>query len=253
MNYSVNFKITDEQDQKPIPSNNNLSGGNNAKQFFIENPWIHLRAKLTRNKNLIFGTDLQKQITISDEKLVNQKLPFFREIEVLRENAIKSYIIDKDLIVKRTTFDAKKLSKNIFPKNDIIELNENITKINLDKHNHGKIIFKLGNLNTEFNLSIIEELTNIYEETYIVDSYFDFHWTFPVYIICFNKISDKNNLSGKSIVNKINLSLINSFLRVYAYWLIYISKYISSDENNSFAKNSRKEFINVYRKLLGEN
>ena len=185
-------------------------------------PAVHLRLKLKRNDNI----RLAKGTNITD--------PFFAEI-----NAAYNVIVEKckNKIVEERIFpyiagDDGFREVNYRPFNDASELTDKTVLSEDDSAN-----YIIENINSDWALSAIEQLTNIYNEVTLYRLYTHMPFKLKFVIECKERVNNTMGPLKDSVINKINSDAIYRFIRHVQDWtfgMIWAAEtgedtYVSSD------------------------
>lgn len=185
-------------------------------------PAVHLMLKLKRNEHI----QLAKGNNMGDPFFSNIDETYKEIIEKCKNKRVEERVFpyigeDDDFreINYRPFKDSVKLdSSTVLPESDIVN-------------------YVIENLNTDWALSAVEQLTNIYKEVTVYRLYTHMPFKLKFIVACAGRLNDKVGPLTQTVNNKINAGELYSFMRTAQEWtrsMIWAAEtgedtYVSSD------------------------
>lgn len=194
-------------------------------------PAVHLRLKLKRNEK------------IHSIKDFNNDDPFFGSIDETYR-----YIVEKckNKRVEEHVFpyvggDDDFREVNYHPFGNAIVLTDSTVLSDDDSTN-----YIINNINTDWALSAIERLTNVYKSVTIYRLYTHMPFKLKFVIGCEGRMSDYSGPIKESVINKINLDSIYRFVRQSQDWTLSMIWAAETGQNTFISS----DIIHLYLKLM---
>lgn len=201
------------------------------------NPAMHLRLKLKHNKKV----HLSKGDTIND--------PFFANIDTVQKKIVekcKNKRINERVFPLISDIDEYR-EINYRPFNKAIELSD--STILPDDDNASYII---DNLNTDWALSAVEQLTNIYKEVTVYRLYTHFPFKIKVVVQCKTRLNNSTGPLTESVLNKINLDELYAFMRYMQEWAICMITVAETGEETFVSHDTLYYYLKLISDLLDD-
>ena len=200
-------------------------------------PAVHLRLKLKRNDKL------------SMAKGANTTDPFFGEVNGLYNKIIEKC---KNKTVEERVFpyiggDDEFREIDYRPFNNAVKLTDK-TVLNEDDSAN----YIVENINTDWALSAIEQLTNIYKEVTLYRLYTHMPFKLKFVIACKGRTSNIVGPLKDSIINKINLDAIYRFVRHAQDWTLNMIWAAETGEDTYVSSDVLKLYFKLMEDLLEE-
>lgn len=200
-------------------------------------PAVHLRLKLKRNEKL------------SMSKGANTTDPFFGEV-----NAVYNKIIEKckNKTVEERIFpyiggDDEFREIDYRPFNNAVKLTDKTLLSEDDSAN-----YIIEDINTDWALSAIEQLTNIYNEVTLYRLYTHMPFKLKFVIECEGRTNDIVGPLKDSVINKINLDAIYRFVRHAQDWTLSMIWAAETGEDTYVSSDILKLYFKLMEDLLEE-
>jgi hypothetical protein len=200
-------------------------------------PAAHLMLTLKRNEDirLVKGND--------------NDLPFFDSIENIRKEIVEKC---KNKTVEGKVFpysdeDDDQREINYKPFSGAIDLDPSTV---LPEDNSVNYIIK--DLNTDWSLSAVEQLTNIYNSVTIYRLYTHMPFKLKFVIACTERVNDNVGPLTQSVSNKINAGNIYKLMRTALEWTRSIIWCAETDKDVYISNVILKHYYRLLSKLLEE-
>lgn len=200
-------------------------------------PAVHMRLKLKQNAKL------------SMAKGANITIPFFGEVN---EAYIKIVEKCKNKTVEERVFpyiggddDFREIDYRPF--NNAVKLTDKTVLSEDDSAN-----YVVEDINTDWALSAIEQLTNIYKEVTLYRLYTHMPFKLKFVIECKGRTSDIVGPLKDSVINKINLDAIYRFVRHAQDWTLNMIWVAETGEDTYVSSDILKLYFKLMEDLLEE-
>ena len=200
-------------------------------------PAVHLRLKLKRNEKP------------SMAKGTNMMDPFFGEVDAVYGRIVEKC---KNKTVEERIFpyvggDNKFREVDYRPFNNAIKLTDKTVLSEDDSAN-----YVVEDINTDWALSAIERLTNIYKEVTLYRLYTHMPFKLKFVIECKGRTSNVVGPLKDSVINKINLDAIYRFVRHAQDWTLNMIWAAETGEDTYVSSDILKLYFKLMEDLLEE-
>ncbi len=200
-------------------------------------PAVHLRLKLKRNEKL------------SMAKGANTTDPFFGEVDGVYGRIVEKC---KNKTVEERIFpyvggDDEFREVDYRPFNNAVKLTDKTVLSEEDSAN-----YIVENINTDWALSAIEQLTNIYEEVTLYRLYTHMPFKLKFVVECKGRTNDMVGPLKDSVINKVNLDAIYRFVRHAQDWALNMIWAAETGEDTYVSSDILKLYFKLMEDLLEE-
>ena len=198
------------------------------------NPAMHFRLKLKRNEKV----HLAKGDNMND--------PFFANIDTVQKSIVEKCKNERvsDIIFPYNlgaSADYREINYRPFMK-----ANELTDSTILPIDNEASYIIE--DLNTDWALSAVEQLTNIYKEVTVYRLYTHFPFKLKVIVHCKSRMNDFTGPLTDTVLNKINLDELYMFMQYMQEWTLCMITVAETGEESTVSY----ETISCYLKLMND-
>ena len=202
------------------------------------NPAMHFRLKLKRNEKV----HLAKGDNMND--------PFFANIDIVQKKIVEKCKNERvsDIIFPYNLGASDEYREiNYRPFRKAIELTDSI---DLPIDNEASYIIE--DLNTDWALSAVEQLTNIYKEVTVYRLYTHFPFKLKVVVHCKSRINDFTGPLTYTGLNKINLDELYMFMRYMQEWTLCMITIAETGEETDVSYDAIKYYLRLMSDLLDD-